>query len=152
MNVPANMPVIQSGHEICGQEPRGRLEPDPIFAAIGDLPSAHLLRRRRDISRRPSTPRQMNRPPRPATSSIAVRDRCSGVAVGRNDPRALALTTAYSHSLYDEDVHLNVGLAQLFQRSIIGVVVPCLSQLKRRKLQNDDGEGRLAFQGQKARR
>src|SRR5262249_51736470 len=40
------MPVIQSGHEMCGEEPRGRLEPDPIFASIGDLPSAHPLRRR----------------------------------------------------------------------------------------------------------
>src|SRR5262249_46476523 len=62
------------------------------------------------------------------------------------------LTTAYSHSLYNEDVHVDVGLAQLFQRGIVRVVVPCLSQFKRRKLQDDDGEGRLAFQGEKARR
>ena len=53
---------------------------------------------------------------------------------GRDDPSALALPTAYSHPLYDEELHVNVGLAQLFQRGIVRVVVPCLSQLKRRKL------------------
>src|SRR5262249_35923205 len=63
----------------------------------------------------------------------------------------LAPPTTYSHLLDDEDLHVNVGLAQLFQRGILRVVVPCLSQLKRRKLQHDDGERRLPFQGQKPR-
>src|SRR5262245_5718814 len=67
-------------------------------------------------------------------------------------PKRPCLATAYSHSLYNEDVHVNVRLTQLFQRGIVRVVVPCLGQLKRRKLQENDGEGRLAFQSQKARR
>src|SRR5262249_3624599 len=58
----------------------------------------------------------------------------------------------FSHSLYDEDLHVNVGLAQLFQRGIVRVVVKCLSQLKRRKLDHAHGEGRRPFQGQKPRR
>src|SRR4029450_565339 len=40
------LPVIESGYEMCRHEPRGRLEPDPVFAAIGDLPSGYPLRRR----------------------------------------------------------------------------------------------------------
>src|SRR5262249_9971992 len=72
----------------------------------------------------------------------------------RSDPSALALPTAYSHVLYDEDLHVDVGPAHLFQRDIIRVVVPGLSLLERRKLQHDDAEGRLLspFQGQEPRR
>ena len=69
-------------------------------------------------------------------------------------PSALALPTACSHLPYDEDLHIKVGLAHLFQRGIVRVVVPCLSLLERRKLQHDDAKGRLLspFQGQEPRR
>src|SRR5262245_13698091 len=40
------LPVVELGHKMCFHKPRGCLEPDPVFAAIGDLPSGYLLRRR----------------------------------------------------------------------------------------------------------
>src|SRR5262249_45422462 len=59
-------------------------------------------------------------------------------------------STAYSNHLYDEDLHVNVSLPQLFQRRIVCIVVPCSSLLEGGKLQNDDGERRFSpFQGQK---
>ena len=66
----------------------------------------------------------------------------------------MQLPTAYSHPLYDEELHVDVGLAQPFQRGIGRVVVPGLSLLERRKLQHDDGDGRLLspFQGHERRR
>src|SRR5918993_1059393 len=36
--------VIQSGHEMCGQDPQSPLDPDPILPAIGDVPPAYPLR------------------------------------------------------------------------------------------------------------
>src|SRR5215831_18819669 len=51
--------------------------------------------------------------------------------------------------LYDEDLHVNVGLTQLFQRRVVRVVVKGLGVLERRELHDDDGEGRRSrpFQG-----
>lgn len=39
------MAAFEPGHEMCGQEPRRGLDPDPIVAAGADLPSAQAVRR-----------------------------------------------------------------------------------------------------------
>ena len=59
----------------------------------------------------------------------------SGRITGSRGPAGIR----HSHPLDDEDVHVNVGLAQPFQWGIVRVVVPRLSLFERRKLQHDDG-------------
>ena len=51
---------------------------------------------------------------------------------------------AYLVALYNEDLHVTVGLAQLLQRRIVRIIVPSLSLLDQRKLQNDNLERRLS--------
>jgi len=36
---------IDLNDDLGGQEPRGRLEPDPVVVAITDLPPAHVVQR-----------------------------------------------------------------------------------------------------------
>src|SRR4030095_4135674 len=48
-----------------------------------------------------------------------------------------------SYPTDDDNVRVGAGLAQLDQRGVLGVMVPGLSLLHRRKFQNDDGARKL---------
>ena len=65
------------------------------------------------------------------------------------EPMQSSHACSYSHWLYDKDLHVNVGLAQPFQRRGVQVVVKGVGVRGRRELQDGDGEGRLRcpFQG-----
>src|SRR5215470_20356314 len=116
------------------QPRRMTLPGTPALSAFAPLPGTSRHQTRRPCGNEQSLPGAC-RADSADTRGVASTGRLPGA--GTDDPSSHALPAADSHPLYEEDVDVDVGVAQLFQRGIVGVVVPCFSLLESRKLQHD---------------